>query len=153
MRVVGLDLGARRVGVAVSDSGALVATPYETLERGRDHATDHGRIAGIVDEVGAGLVVVGLPRSLDGSLGPAARLVLDEVDELAAALDVPVDTVDERLTTVTAERSLRTQGRKGKAKRAVVDQVAATVILQTWLDGPAGRDARAGRSPSIEGTA
>ena len=101
-------------------------------------------------------MVVGLPRSLDGGLGPAARLVLDEVDELAAALAVPVDTVDERLTTVSAERSLRVQGRKGKARRAVVDQVAAAVLLQTWLDGPAGRDARAdasaraGEASSIE---
>jgi putative holliday junction resolvase len=158
VRVVGLDLGARRVGVALSDGGGTVATPYETIERGRDHTADHARVAAIVEEVGAGMVVVGLPRSLDGSLGPAARLVLDEVDELTAALAVPVDTVDERLTTVTAERSLRVQGRKGKARRAVVDQVAAAVLLQTWLDGPAGRDARAdaaaltGDAPSTEGT-
>jgi putative holliday junction resolvase len=142
VRVLGVDLGGRRIGVALSDGAGVVATPYETIDRGADRAADHRRIAAAVAETGAELVVVGLPRSLDGSLGPAARLVLDEVDELARHLDVAVETVDERLSTVTAERSLREQGRRGRAKRAVVDQVAATVILQTWLDGPAGRRAR-----------
>jgi putative holliday junction resolvase len=142
VRVLGVDLGGRRIGVALSDGAGVVATPYETIDRGADRTADHRRIAAAVAETGAELVVVGLPRSLDGSLGPAARLVLDEVDELARHLDVAVETVDERLSTVTAERSLREQGRRGRAKRAVVDQVAATVILQTWLDGPAGRRAR-----------
>jgi putative Holliday junction resolvase len=133
-RAVALDIGTRRIGVAVSDSGGAVATPYEVVTRSGDPARDHRRIAALVDEAGAEVVVVGLPLSLDGTEGPAARAVLAEVDQLRAALPVPVVTWDERLSTVEAERSLRMTGvRKGKRRR-VVDQVAATVILQSWLD-------------------
>jgi putative Holliday junction resolvase len=132
LRALGLDLGGRRIGVAVS-SGAL-ATPYETVERAADA---HARIAELVEETGAEVVVVGLPLSLDGSEGPAAEAVLAEVEELRGALGVPVETYDERLTTVTAERALREQGVKGRRRRQVVDQVAAAVILQAWLDGRA----------------
>jgi putative holliday junction resolvase len=107
------------------------------VTRSGDRVRDHRRIAALVDEAGAGVVVVGLPLSLDGSVGPAAAGVLAEVEELRAALGVEVVTWDERLTTVEAERSLRAMGvRKGKRRR-VVDQVAATVILQSWLE--AGR--------------
>ena len=98
-------------------------------------ALDHARIRDLVVETGAGRLVVGLPISLDGSLGPAARGVLDEVEELGATIGVPVETYDERLSTVTAERLLREQGVKGPDRRAVVDKVAAAVILQAWLDG------------------
>jgi putative Holliday junction resolvase len=80
------------------------------------------------------VLVVGMPLSLDGSVGPAARLVGDEVEELRARLDVPVVVWDERLSTVEAQRRLRAAGVGGKASRRVVDQVAATVILQSWLD-------------------
>jgi putative pre-16S rRNA nuclease len=80
------------------------------------------------------VVVAGLPISLDGTLGPAAREILSEVDELRAALSVDVVTWDERLSTVEAERSLRVMGVRKSRRRRVVDQVAATVILQSWLD-------------------
>jgi putative Holliday junction resolvase len=136
-RAIALDIGTRRIGVALSDSAGTVATPYEVVPRTGDRARDHARIRSLADEAGAEVVVVGLPLSLDGTLGPAARSILSEVDELRAALDLEIVTWDERLTTVEAERSLRVMGvRKGRRRR-VVDQVAATVILQSWLD--AGR--------------
>jgi putative holliday junction resolvase len=132
VRALALDLGSKRIGVALS-SGTL-ATPYEVLARSGDRRTDHRRIAEHVAETEAEVVVVGLPRSLDGSLGPAAQRVLAEVDQLVAALDVPVETWDERLSTVTAERSLMEQQMRAQARRRVVDKVAAAVILQAWLD-------------------
>jgi putative pre-16S rRNA nuclease len=133
-RALALDLGARRIGVAVSDSGGTVATPYDTIERSGDRPTDHRRVAALVDEIGAATVVVGLPRSLDGTIGPAARGILDEVDELRAALAVDVVTWDERLTTVEAQRSMRAMGVRKSKRRLVVDRLAATVILQSWLE-------------------
>jgi putative Holliday junction resolvase len=133
-RTVGLDLGERRIGVALCDSGGLLATPYEVLARSGDRGRDHRAIAALVEEADAVRVVVGLPRSLDGARGVAADAVLAEVDQLRAVLAVPVYTHDERLTTVTAERSLRKAGLDGRQRRKVVDQVAATVILQAWLD-------------------
>ncbi len=100
---------------------------------------DHRRIGELVAEAGAEVVVVGLPLSLDGSVGPAAQRALDEVDQLTEALDVPVETWDERLSTVTAERSLMAQNMRAEARRKVVDKVAAAVILQSWLDARAAR--------------
>lgn len=132
MRAIGVDLGSKRVGVAVS-SGTL-ATPYEVLARTGSRAKDHARIRELVDEAGAEIVVVGLPLSLDGSIGPAARRAIDEAAELAEALPVPVETWDERLSTVSAERSLMEQNLRAPARRRVVDKVAAAVILQAWLD-------------------
>ena len=126
--------GRRRIGVALSDSGGTVATPYETVQRSGDRGRDHRRIAELVDEAEAEVVVVGLPLSLDGSVGPAARAILDEVDELRAALGVEIVTWDERLSTVQAERSMRAMGVRKGDKRRIVDQLAATVILQSWLD-------------------
>ena len=133
-RVLGLDLGTRRIGVAVS-SGSL-ATPHIVLERGADHAADHAAVAALVDELGAERVVVGLPLSLDGKMGPAARAAAEEAEALGDVLAVPVETYDERLTTVTADRSLSSLGLSGQARRRVVDKVAAAVILQAWLDRP-----------------
>jgi putative Holliday junction resolvase len=137
--VVGIDLGTRRIGVAVSDSSGVIASPHSVVQRSGGHQADHRAIAAVVEEYEAELVVVGLPLSMDGSHGPAARAALDEVDELARALPVPVRTVDERLTTVSAERSLQLGGVRGSARRSVVDKVAAAILLQTWLDGPARR--------------
>ena len=142
-RALGIDLGSKRIGVALSAS--TLATPYEVVQRSGDKARDHRRIAELVEEAGAEVVVVGLPLSLDGGIGPAAQRVLDEVDAMATALDVPVETWDERLSTVTAEQSLREQNLKGPARRRVVDMVAAAVILQAWLDAhdEASRQSRA----------
>jgi putative holliday junction resolvase len=134
MRAIGLDLGTRRIGVALSDSAGTVATPYDVLTRSGDRADDHRRIAELVADAAADIVVVGLPLSLDGSVGPAARGVLDEADELRARLPVGVVTWDERLSTVEAQQRLRSAGVRGRKGRRVVDQVAATVILQSWLD-------------------
>jgi len=131
-RVLGLDLGSRRIGVAVSSG--TVATPHTLLERAADQAADHAAIAALVDDLGVERVVVGLPLSLDGKMGPAARAAADEAEALGDVLAVPVETYDERLTTVTADRSLSTLGVKGQARRRVVDKVAAAVMLQAWLD-------------------
>jgi putative Holliday junction resolvase len=133
-RVLALDLGTKRIGVAASDPGQILASPHTVLARARTHAEDHRAIAAIVDELGAERVVVGLPLQLDGRQGLAAQSALAEVDELAAVLPVPVETWDERLTTVAADRSMMARGMKAPARRKVVDQVAAAVLLQSWLD-------------------
>lgn len=139
-RVVGVDLGTKRVGVAVSDPGGVLASPYEVLERTGDLDRDRQRLKTIVDEVEAVLVVVGLPLSMDGSIGRAATAALAEADELAAVLaPVPVETFDERLTTVSADRSMMQRKMNAQARRKVVDKVAAAVMLQAWLDS---REAR-----------
>ena len=134
MKVVGLDLGAARVGVAASDTAGTLATPRETVRRTGEPAADLAAIVRAIEELEAELVVVGLPLSLDGSMGPAARAAAAEAEALRAVLSVPVETYDERLTTVTADRSLKELRVKGRARRRVVDQVAAAVMLQAWLD-------------------
>jgi putative pre-16S rRNA nuclease len=134
VRALGVDLGSRRIGLAVSDSAGRVATPYEVLPRSDDRAVDHAAMTSTAVELEAEVVVVGLPRSLDGTLGPAAESVLAEVAQLAARCPMPVVTYDERLTTVSAERSLMSQNLSTPQRRAVIDKVAASVILQAWLD-------------------
>jgi putative Holliday junction resolvase len=131
-RVLGLDLGSKRIGVAISSG--TVATPHAVVERGKDRPAAHREIATIVAELEAERVVVGLPLSLDGSMGPAAQAAAEEAEALADVLPVPVETYDERLTTVTADRSLSALGLSGQARRRVVDKVAAAVMLQAWLD-------------------
>ena len=133
-RAIGIDLGSRRIGVALCDSDGRVATPYKVVERSKDRRSDHRRIRALYDEVEAELIVVGLPLSLDGSVGPAASKALAEVDELRANLEIRVETQDERLSTVAAERALLAQQLDAKQRRKVVDKVAAAVILQSWLD-------------------
>ncbi len=139
MRVVGIDLGTKRIGVAVSDSDGRLATAYEVIERGRYAAADRRRLAALAQELEAERVVVGLPLSMDGSVGPAARAALEEVAHLQEVLDVPVETFDERLTTVSADRSLIQNKMKAGARRRVVDKVAAAVLLQAWLDSQGRR--------------
>jgi putative pre-16S rRNA nuclease len=143
VRVVGVDLGARRIGVAVSDGTGTLASPRTTIERSGDHAADWDALAAVVEEAGAHRVVVGLPLSLNGRRGPAALAAQADADELAAFLTprgVTVETFDERLTTVSAARSLREAGRRGRAQRARIDQSAAAVLLQAWLDRRDRRD-------------
>jgi putative Holliday junction resolvase len=111
-----------------------VATPYGTVKRVGDRPKEHAEIAELIAETGAVLLVVGLPISLDGQNGPAARSVLSEVRALAKALPVPVETHDERMSTVTAHSRLAESGRSSRKRRDVVDQSAAAVILQDWID-------------------
>lgn len=139
MRVLGIDLGSKRVGVAVGDTDTGLATPAETLRRaGADRAKDRRALAALVREWEAERVIVGLPLSLDGSDGPAATAARAEAVELEAALGVPVELHDERLSTITAHHALREAGVSGRRRREVVDAMAATVILQDWLDRRAG---------------
>ena len=138
-RALGIDLGSRRIGVAVSDPTGTLASPLEVIERSGDEAGDHRRLGEIVAEYEAEVVVVGLPLSLDGSEGPAAVGYREEAERLDGHLSVPVETYDERFTTVTAERQLRDVGVRGPAQRKVIDKVAAAVLLQTWLDARARR--------------
>jgi putative Holliday junction resolvase len=131
---LGVDLGSRRIGVAVTDSGQRVATGVTTLPRRPDRAADHAALAALVADYGAVGVVVGLPVSLSGRLGPAARGVLDEVAGMRASLSVEVTTVDERLTTRAAADGLRAGGSPGRRARNVIDQSAAAVLLQSWVE-------------------
>lgn len=129
---LGIDPGDARIGVATSDPSGFLATPVETVRRGKG---DVRRLAQLVTEREAVEVVVGLPRSLSGAEGPAAVKVRDFATRLARRVaPVPVRLCDERLTTVSAESILRDQGRHGAKRRAVVDQAAAVLILQTALD-------------------
>jgi putative holliday junction resolvase len=149
VRVVGLDLGERRIGVAVSDSAETVATPHATVTRSGDPDADRAALYAVVEELGATHVVVGLPLSLDGRRRRAARRAQHEADALASAWvphGVTVETFDERLTTVSAERSLRDAGHAGAARRARVDAAAAAVLLQAWLDGRQARARHGGRA-------
>jgi putative Holliday junction resolvase len=139
---LGLDPGDARIGVSSCDPDGILVSPVETVTRGPG---DLDRIAALADELGAVLVYVGLPRSLSGGEGPAAGRVREFAQQLAGRLaPLPLRLVDERLSTVSAEAVLRDRGRKGKKRRAVVDQAAAVVILQAAVDteraggGPAG---------------
>ena len=134
VRALGLDLGTKRIGVAVSDSEGLLATPIEVIFRQKDARQDYLAVVELVKEWEVNIVVVGMPYSLDGQEGPMAQKTLEEVKSLSDILPVPVVTYDERLTTITAERSLREQGVSSKEGRKVIDQLAAAVLLQAWLD-------------------
>ncbi len=137
MRALGIDFGERRIGIALS-SGS-VASPIETVQRSGDRSADHRKILGIAAEWEVDTLVVGLPLSLDGSEGPAALLVRSEIEELVEATSLPVVPYDERLTTVTATRLLQEGEVSGRSQRQMVDQVAAAVMLQAWLDSRAAQ--------------
>lgn len=134
MRALGIDLGSKRIGVALSDSAGTMATPYEVVQRSGSRVVDHRRIKALAEEAGAECLVVGLPLSLDGSVGRAAQSALEEADELAVAVGLPVEMWDERLSTVSADRDLMVMDMKAHARRRVVDKVAASIMLQAWLD-------------------
>ena len=131
-RRLGVDVGDVRIGVATCDPGGLIATPLETVAAGESAIDRLVELAGLNDVIE---VIVGLPRSLSGREGPAAAKVRTFARSLAGRLaPVPVRLVDERMSTMAAEGQLRASGRPGRKKRAVIDQVAATVILQSALD-------------------
>ncbi len=133
MRILALDIGARRVGVAVSDPLGWTAQGLPTLARENDSQVIEA-VQEIVRELDVERVVIGLPRNMNGTVGPQAKKALAFADALRAALQLPVDTWDERLTTVAAERSLAEGGLDGRKRRRSVDRVAAQLILQGFLD-------------------
>lgn len=142
MRVLGVDPGRKRVGLALSDDAdGRIALPLTTLERPPDDREAASKVRGLLGDVELVRVVVGLPLRLDGTEGEAARRARRFGDALAHALEVPVSYVDERLTSVQAERALGEAGVRGRARRRVVDQAAATLILQSWLDRQAHLEA------------
>jgi putative Holliday junction resolvase len=133
MRYLGLDVGDRRIGMALSDETATLATPLPTFVR-IGPRQDVVRIADLLRRHEAGALVVGLPLNMDGSRGPQAEKVLRFCEELRKKTGVPVHTLDERLTSVAAEEILAERGVALKERKAKVDAVAATLILQEYLD-------------------
>jgi putative holliday junction resolvase len=130
-RILGLDFGRARIGVAISDELQMLAHPLETIPA---HEEPASRVAAIVREKQVDHVVAGVPRQMNGQIGIAATEALEFVEKLRAILPCPVVTWDERLTTVAAHRALRDAGKKTRHTRGYVDQVAAQMILQTYLD-------------------
>jgi putative Holliday junction resolvase len=135
-RILGVDLGARRIGLALSDPLGITASPLQVLERAGAHGVDHRTIVDVAREHDATCIVVGLPRALSGRSGPAERATLVEVDELRAVAgsELAVETYDERFTTVIAQRSLIDAKMRRKDRKQVVDKVAAAVMLQGYLE-------------------
>jgi putative Holliday junction resolvase len=131
-RILGVDFGRARIGVAVSDELGMLAHPVETIPASRDAAR---RVAEIVSEKNAERVVIGLPRHMNGSAGELAGEALAFAEKLRGLVACDVVTWDERLTTVAANRALREGGQKTRNSRSFVDQVAAQMILQGYLDG------------------
>lgn len=134
MRVLGIDLGERRIGLAVSDEEGRIAFPAGTLAR-KGRKADFAALCALVRERGIGRAVVGLPLHMSGRSGPEAEAAKRFAAELAEAAGIPVDTLDERWTSVAAERSLAESGRRTAQRRGkgVVDEVAATLLLSTYL--------------------
>jgi putative Holliday junction resolvase len=133
-RVMGVDLGSKRIGIALSDRSGTIASPFTVIQRSGSVKKDHHAITALVMEEECGRVVVGLPLSMDGSIGRAAQAALTEAEQLATVVNVPVETYDERLTTVSADRALMEAKMRADARRRVVDKVAAAVMLQSWID-------------------
>jgi putative Holliday junction resolvase len=129
--ILGIDFGRARIGLAISDDLRLLAHPLETIQFGKDTIT---RIARLVREKKIDRVVVGVPKLMSGKMGPAADEVLHFVEMLRVILSCPVITWDERLTTVAAQRALHESGKKTRQSRGYIDQVAAQMILQGYLD-------------------
>lgn len=140
-RALGVDLGAQRIGLAVSDPSGVLATPLDTIRRAGDPEAERRAIVAAAQDAEAVVIVVGLPRALSGRLGDAAKAALAEAEalrELTRDLGIEVDTYDERFTTMIAQQGLQQahprKQRRRRARREQVDAAAATVLLQSWLD-------------------
>jgi putative holliday junction resolvase len=143
-RRLGIDVGKVRIGVAVSDPDGILATPVETVRRERT-GKHLRRLAALAAEFEAVEVIVGLPRTLADRTGPSAQDAIELSEALAVRVaPTPVRLSDERLTTVSAQRSLREAGVRAKEQRAVIDQAAAVEILQGWLDQRRAKDSASG---------
>jgi len=136
MRILGIDLGTRRIGLALSDPDATIAYPLQILER-QGRKKDLAALARLVDEHAVGRIVVGLPIHMDGRRGPEAEAAEAFAAALRSATDLSVDLIDERWTTLEAERSLREAGltgKRGRRRKQHVDAVAASILLRCYLD-------------------
>ena len=133
MRLIGLDVGEARIGVAVSDPSGILASARTVLARRPEQAALQA-IGRLVEEEEAEAIIVGLPRSLSGELHGQAALVQEFAEALGAQVAVPIHFWDERLSTVAAEREMRASGAKRDKRRAMIDAVAAAIILQSYLD-------------------
>ncbi|HEY5740984.1 MAG TPA: Holliday junction resolvase RuvX [Terrimicrobiaceae bacterium] len=131
-RVLGIDPGEARMGVAVSDELGMLAHPLETIQVSAGDPCD--RIAELALQKQVNAIVVGVPRNMDGSFGPAAEKAQAFIEKLRQRVTCKVIPWDERLTTVSAQRALREAGRKAKNQRSVIDQAAAQILLQSWMD-------------------
>ena len=140
MRALGIDLGKKRIGVAVSDRSGTIASPLTVVHRGRSQREDHVAIASIVREEEAEMIVVGLPLNMDGTEGSSAKSARSVVERMATVVGVPVVLHDERRTTVQADRVLMERHVGARERRSEVDKVAAAFILQSWLDGRRASD-------------
>ena len=134
MRCLGLDIGDKRIGVALSDPDEILASPLTTITRSED-GKDSGAIIDLANEHKVGVIVVGLPYSLNGSIGSQASKVMDFVDHLSVNTDIVIETCDERLSTVVANRLLREAGKRKDKVKLQRDAAAAAFILQGYLDG------------------
>ena len=141
MRILGLDVGSKTIGVAVSDELNITAQGVTTLKRKRLDE-DVTQVLKLIDEREIGAVVVGLPKNMNGSIGPSARMVFSFIEELEKRTDTPVITWDERLSTVAAEKALLEADVSRKVRKQVIDRVAAVIILQGYLDSRAGSEDR-----------
>lgn len=133
MRILGLDIGTKRIGIAISDELGWTAQGIKTLHRSNGES-DVGEIRDIAREYGVEKIVVGLPRNMNGSLGPQAEMVLGFVQELEEILGVPIITWDERLSTVEATKMFIRADLSRKKRKLKVDMMAAILILQSYLD-------------------
>jgi putative Holliday junction resolvase len=133
MRILALDPGTKRVGVAISDETRTLATPLEFIPA-EPFADFLARLKTLIREREVGLILVGVPRNMDGSYGPAAAQAQQFVAVLKEAIPVPIQTVDERLSTVQAQRLLRAAGKRARKQKTRIDQSAAAVLLQSYLD-------------------
>jgi putative Holliday junction resolvase len=132
MAIIGLDVGDRRIGIALAEG--RLAVPVDVIQRAGGE-NDIKQIADIVCEYDAELIVIGLPRSMDGTIGHQADVVLEFAGLLSNFTDIPIEMCDERLTTVMAERLLQESGTKRKKRKENIDAMAAAVILQAYIDG------------------
>jgi len=131
-----IDWGERRIGVALSDESRTIASPHTVIKRGNSLDRDLIEIAGITTDNDVDLVIFGLPMRLDGSMGPAAEGVLEVVEKLRGKVNARVDTWDERFSTVAAERALLEGDVSRNKRKQKIDQVAAALFLQAFLDSP-----------------
>jgi putative holliday junction resolvase len=134
-RALGIDLGEARIGLAISDELGMLAHPLITLQVKEGDPVK--RIVEIVEREKVGTIVLGLPRNMDGTYGPAAEKVRAFAEKLKTAVACPVKLWDERLTTVAAQKSLHAAGHTVKSSRSIIDQAAAQLILQGWMDSQA----------------